>query len=62
MKILAMVAFILTVIGGINWGLVGLLDMNLVTAVLGTSASLVKIVYILIGVSAVYVLVTRWSK
>lgn len=62
MKTLAQVAFILTIIGGINWGLVGLLDLNLVTAVLGTSESLVKIVYILIGASAVYVLLKRWGK
>ncbi|MCR4324611.1 MAG: DUF378 domain-containing protein [Candidatus Curtissbacteria bacterium] len=45
-----------------NWGLVGLLDINLVETVLGAMPSLVRIVYILVGVSAVYVGVTMMPK
>lgn len=48
------VAMLLVVVGAINWGLVGLLDLNLVTSVLG--ASLAKIVYIVVGVAGVLVL------
>lgn len=46
-----MVAFWLLVIGGLNWLLVGLLDYNVVM-LLGESVA--KIVYILVGLSAIY--------
>lgn len=60
MKWLHVIAFILLVIGGLNWGLVGLFGFNLVMAVLGTGM-LAKLVYILVGLSAVYLLVTHKS-
>lgn len=53
MKILNWIAFILVVVGGLNWGLVGLLDFNLVTAIFG-DGMLTKIVYDLVGLSAIY--------
>lgn len=56
---LHMVAFLLTVVGGVNWGLVGLLDFNLVSAVVGSVPMAEKVVYILVGVSAVYLLMTH---
>ena len=59
MKMLHMVAFLLTVVGAVNWGLVGLLAFNLVTAVVGSIAGAEKVVYILAGASAVYLLVTH---
>lgn len=49
---LELIALILVVLGGLNWGLVGLLDVNLVTAIFGGVANLV---YDLVGVAAVYV-------
>lgn len=60
MKWLHMVAFILLFVGGLNWGLVGLFDFNLVMVVLGTGM-LAKFVYILVGLSAVYIVVTHKS-
>jgi len=61
MKILHMTAFLLVVVGALNWGLVGLFGFNLVEAILGTVPSAVQLVYVLVGVSAVYVLVTHKS-
>jgi uncharacterized membrane protein YuzA (DUF378 family) len=63
MKILSSVAFLLTIIGGLNWGLVGLgglmgSNWNLVTLLLGTWPVLEMVVYVLVGLSAVYLLVT----
>jgi len=53
------VTFILLVIGGLNWLLVGLLNWD-ISQVLGGQASLVsKAVYILVGLSAVYEVVTH---
>ena len=57
MKMLHMVAFLLLAVGGINWGLMGIFDYNLVGSLLGSFAGLDKVVYVLVGVSAVYLLV-----
>ena len=48
------VALILIVIGGLNWGLVGIFNFNLVKAIFGDLTILARIVYILVGLSAVY--------
>lgn len=61
MKGLNMVALVLVVVGGLNWGLVGLLNFNLVTALLGTGM-LTSLVYDLVGLSAIYVAFTSFSK
>lgn len=46
----------LIIVGGLNWGLVGLFDFNLVDTLFGTASSswLTRIIYILVGVSAIY--------
>lgn len=54
MKALHMVAFTLLVVGGLNWGLVALFNLNLVEAIFG-GLGLTNIVYILVGVAAVYI-------
>jgi uncharacterized membrane protein YuzA (DUF378 family) len=46
-----MVTFILLVVGGLNWLLVGAFDFNLVTTIFGDSV-ITKVVYILVGLSA----------
>ena len=61
MKGLQQVANILVIVGALNWGLVGLLDLNVVNMVLGSMAGLEKIVYILVGLSGVLALV-NWNK
>ena len=61
MKGLQQVANILVIVGALNWGLVGLLDLNVVNMVLGSIAGLEKIVYILVGLSGVLML-AQWNK
>jgi len=51
-------AMIILVVGGLNWGLVGLFDYDLVASLFGAGTLLAKIVYDLVGLSAIYVLVT----
>ena len=54
MKSIKIIALTLTIIGAINWGLIGLFDLNLVTLIFGGSESiLTKIVYILVGISGI---------
>jgi uncharacterized membrane protein YuzA (DUF378 family) len=50
------VAWLLLVVGGLNWGLVGLFDFNLVMKLLGTWPIVEKAVYVLVGISAVAML------
>jgi uncharacterized membrane protein YuzA (DUF378 family) len=54
MKTLDILAAILLVVGGLNWGLVGLLNFDLVAALLGAGSLLAKAVYTLVGLAAVY--------
>ncbi len=51
---LGKIALILTIVGGINWGLVGIADFNLVNMLLGFAPMLERIVYIVVGLSAIY--------
>jgi uncharacterized membrane protein YuzA (DUF378 family) len=61
------VAAVLLVVGGLNWGLVGLLNFDLVAALFGAGSILARVVYGLVGLSAVYQIVTiraiqrRWG-
>lgn len=50
------VALLLAIIGGINWGLVGAFDFNLVSAIFGDRTMASRIVYILVGIAALYCL------
>ncbi|MFZ6036449.1 MAG: DUF378 domain-containing protein [Patescibacteria group bacterium] len=52
-----MIAFILLVVGGLNWGLVGFLDWDLVAAIFGDGSAIARVVYALVGLAAVYQLV-----
>jgi hypothetical protein len=55
MKTLDIIAAVLLVVGGANWGLWGLLEFDLVAALFGgNTAILSKFVYILVGLAALY--------
>jgi len=51
---LDLVALILLIIGGLNWGLVGLFDFDLVAAIFGAGSLLAKIIYIIVGLAGLY--------
>lgn len=54
MKQLDLISGILLVVGGLNWGLVGLFGFDLVATVLGDMSALSRLVYTLVGLSALY--------
>jgi hypothetical protein len=69
MKYLHMVTFILVIVGGLNWGLVGLgwwmggADWNVVHMILGSLGTSVEgLVYVLVGLSAVYLVAVDHKK
>jgi uncharacterized membrane protein YuzA (DUF378 family) len=49
-----LLALILVIVGGLNWGLVGLFDFNLVDTIFGVGSTLSRIVYIVVGIAALY--------
>ncbi len=55
MKALKIIAIILVIVGGLNWGLVGLFNFDLVAAIFGDMSSLSIIVYTLVSLAAIYV-------
>lgn len=61
MKMLHMVAFTLLLVGGLNWGLWALFNFNLVNTIVGSWPSVEKLVYILVGASAVYIGATHMT-
>lgn len=54
MKFLDTIALILVIIGGINWGLVGLFEFNLVSSLFGTFSAITRIIYCLVGIASLY--------
>ena len=52
MNVLEKIALVFTIIGGINWGLVGIFDFNLLEAIFGVGSVVTRIIYIVVAVSA----------
>lgn len=53
LKFLKNISYILVLVGALNWGLVGLFDFDLVAKIFGEMSTLSRLVYILVGLSAV---------
>lgn len=60
MKWVELVATLLVVVGAINWGLVGLLGMNVVSELVGSWPMVERVVYILVGASGLWLLYDWW--
>lgn len=58
LNVLDWIALVLVIVGGLNWGLVGAFDFNLVDTIFGDMSVISRVVYILVGVAAIYVAVT----
>lgn len=53
LKYLKTISYILVLVGALNWGLVGLFDFDFVAKIFGEMSTLSRLVYILVGLSAV---------
>ncbi len=53
MKVIDVIAAVLLVVGGLNWGLVGVADLNVVALLFGQSV-IATAVYVLVGLAAIY--------
>jgi len=54
MKAVNTVALLLLIVGGLNWGLVGAFEFNLVDSLFGEGSVAARVVYVLVGLAAVY--------
>ncbi|HBC45750.1 MAG TPA: DUF378 domain-containing protein [candidate division Zixibacteria bacterium] len=67
MKTLDVIMVTLLIVGGFNWGLVGLMNFDLVATILGNMTILSRIIYAVVGISAIYLALAvssmrrRWS-
>ena len=57
MKIITQITFWLAVVGALNWGLIGLFNLNLVSALFGETGFLTTLVYILVGLSGLWLVI-----
>ena len=57
MRAANIVTLLLVIVGGLNWGLVGALDFDLVATIFGQGSTLSRIVYVVVGLSALWQLV-----
>ena len=57
MRAINSITLLLLIVGGLNWGLVGLFGFDLVAALFGEMSMLSRIVYVLVGASALYQLI-----
>lgn len=55
MQVINWIALILVIVGALNWGLVGLFSLDLVAALFGAMTLVTRIVYVLVGIAAVYI-------
>jgi uncharacterized membrane protein YuzA (DUF378 family) len=57
MRALNILTQVLLIVGGLNWGLVGLANFDLVATLFGDMSPLSRIVYVMVGLSAIYQIV-----
>lgn len=58
MNALDWVAMVLMIIGGLNWGMVGLFDVDVVARLFGTQSPFSRVIYVLVGLAALYSIYT----
>ena len=61
MKLLNIIAVLLVFLGGLNWTLIGLLDVNLFTTIFGTTG-ITTLVYLLVTISTVHLVIPKMME
>ncbi|MGC9309873.1 MAG: DUF378 domain-containing protein [Candidatus Nanoarchaeia archaeon] len=61
-NIIDLIALILVIVGALNWGLVGIGGWNLVNLIFGSVAWLEQVVYILVGLSGIWMIFASMKK
>ena len=53
MTTLQKICLVITIIGGLNWGLVGLLDFNIIDAIFTAGSVISRIIYSIVGITSI---------
>ena len=61
MRTLDVIACVILIIGGLNWGLIGFFDFNLISMIFGEMTALTRLIYCLIGLSGLYT-IFQWKS
>jgi len=61
MRIIAQIALWFVIIGGLNWGLIGLFDWNLVGFIFGMESWISRLIYALVGVGSVILIMDMFT-
>jgi uncharacterized membrane protein YuzA (DUF378 family) len=61
MKFINILTLVLVIVGGLNWGLVGLFDFDLVAVIFGWGSVFSRLVYTLVGLSAAWQIVPLFA-
>jgi uncharacterized membrane protein YuzA (DUF378 family) len=56
MKTISIIAYILTIVGALNWLLVGLFGFNLVATIFGSATFMSNLIYILVGIAGLWLI------
>lgn len=56
------IALILVLIGGLNWGLVGFFNVNVIAAIFGKTSTIARIIYAIIGICSLYIIFNFQNK
>jgi uncharacterized membrane protein YuzA (DUF378 family) len=56
LSVIDWISYILVIVGGLNWGLVGFLKFDLVAAIFGDMSALSRVVYALVGLAALWMI------
>lgn len=59
MKNVTTLALVLVIVGALNWGLVALFNLDLVALLFGSVPTVAKLVYVLVGVSGLYMALAK---
>jgi uncharacterized protein len=53
---------LLVIIGALNWGMIGLFNMNVVAEILGSATTITRVIYSLVGLSGVWMLLSKYKS
>ncbi|HUH60059.1 MAG TPA: DUF378 domain-containing protein [Candidimonas sp.] len=60
LSVLDWIALVVTIVGGVNWGLVGVAGFDLIAALFGVQTPITRIFYIVVGLMALYAIHLAW--
>ena len=57
MNVIIFIAKVLVIVGALNWGLVGAMNFDLIERIFGHRTTMSRILYILVGISAIFLII-----